>query len=484
MSGARNLARTMRHPIGFRFSLRAKVAFLLLTFAVLLSILSAQAPRSLDAEYREVAGRLIGAALVDTSGWEKLTHLTTRIGNRLSGTPALERAVEWVAQQMKSDGLENVRTQPVKVPRWSRGSESAHIVSPVQRPLGMLGLGGSIGTPKEGIIASVVVVSTFDELERLGADKVKGKIVLYDMAWQGYGQTVRYRRNGASQAAKLGAVAALVRSVTPRSLYTPHTGAMNYEPTAPQIPTAAITVEDAAWIHRATQMGDDVRVRLVMEAATLPDADSANVIGEISGRERPDEVVVLGGHIDSWDVGQGAHDDGAGVLAAWQAVTLMKQLGLKPRRTVRVVAWTNEENGARGAAAYRASLGTDVSKHVAAIEMDDGAERPLGFGFTIRGLSNTDPRVVNAMKALREIGQLLEGIGANTIGPEGSGADIEPLMLAGVPGLGLQTVGEHYFDWHHTNADTLDKVDFQDFRRCIATMAVMAYVLADMPGRL
>jgi Iap family predicted aminopeptidase len=348
----------------------------------------------------------------------------------------------------------------------------------------MLGLGGSVGTPKEGIVASVVVVSTFEELERLGAGKVKGKIVLYDMAWQGDGQTVRYRRNGASQAAKLGAVAALVRSVTPRSLYTPHTGAMTYDASAPQIPTAAITVEDAAWIHRATQLGDDVRVQLVMEAATLPDADSANVIGEIVGRERPDEVVVLGGHLDSWDVGQGAHDDGAGVVAAWQAVVLMKQLGLKPRRTIRVVAWTNEENGGRGAAAYRASLGTDVGKHVAAIEMDDGAERPLGFGFTIQNLANTDARVVNATKTLREIARLLEGIGANTVGPDGGGADIEPLMVAGVPGLGLQTVGEHYFDWHHTNADTLDKVDIQDFRRCIATLAVMAYALADMPGKL
>ncbi|HKY21797.1 MAG TPA: M20/M25/M40 family metallo-hydrolase [Vicinamibacterales bacterium] len=467
------------------YSYRWKVAGLLISCGLFLSVRSsAQAVPPLDDEYREAAGRLIGAAMVDMAGWEKLTYLTTTVGHRLSGTPALDRAVEWVAQQMRSDGLENVRTQPVKVPRWSRGAESARIVSPVQRPLGMLGLGGSIGTPKHGIVASVVVVGSFDELDRLGTDTVRGKIVLFDMPWQSYNETVRYRRNGASQAAKRGAVASLVRSVTPRSLYTPHTGAMNYDTSAPLIPAAAITVEDAAWIRRATRMGEDVRVHLTMEAATGPDADSANVIGEIVGRELPDEIVVLGGHIDSWDVGQGAHDDGVGILSAWQAVTLMKRLGLKPRRTIRVVAWTNEENGGRGSAAYRASLGTDVGKHVAAIEMDSGAERPLGFGFAIRGLPDTDARVVNAVRVLREIARLLEAIGTNTIGPGGGGADIEPLMVDGVPGLGLQTVGEHYFDWHHTNADTLDKVDLQDFRRCMATMAVMAYVLADMPGRL
>jgi carboxypeptidase Q len=221
-----------------------------------------------------------------------------------------------------------------------------------------------------------------------------------------------------------------------------------------------------------------------MEAETLPDADSANVIGEIAGRERPDEVVVIGGHIDSWDVGQGAHDDGAGVVAAWRAVALMKELGLTPRRTVRVVAWTNEENGTRGANAYRDGLGAGAGTHVAAIEMDGGAERPTGFGYGISGLASTDPRALKAAATLREIARLLEAIGANAIETGGGETDIEPLMRAGVPGLGLLTVNEHYFDWHHTNADTFDKIDLQDFRKCIASLAVMAYVLADMPGRL
>ena len=460
----------------------------LLSFGVIAGLprhgLSAQSARSLDVEYREVAGRLIGAATADRAGYDKLAYLTTRIGNRLSGSPGLERAVAWLAEQMRVDGLENVRIQPVKVPHWVRGSEFARVVKPIERTIGMLGLGRSIGTPEGGIIAPVVVVGDFDELGRLGAEKVKGKIVLYDMPWQGYAQTVTYRSTGASRAARLGAVAALVRSVTPRSIYSPHTGALNYDAASPMIPSAAITVEDAAWIRQMTTMGQEVQVHLQMEAATLADADSANVMGEIAGRERSDEVVVVGGHLDSWDVGQGAHDDGGGILAAWRAVTIMKELGLKPRRTIRVVAWTNEENGTRGGNAYRDSLGAAVDQHVAAIEMDEGAERPIGFAYSINGLANSDPRVLKATATLREITHLLEAIGADSIETGGGETDIGPLMRAGVPGFGLLTVNEHYFDWHHTSADTFDKIDLQDFRKCIASLAVLAYVLADMPGRL
>jgi carboxypeptidase Q len=445
---------------------------------------AAQTMRPLDLEYRDAAGRLIGAAMVDRDAYDKLAYLTTRIGNRLSGSSGLERAVAWVTAQMKADGLDNVRVQAVKVPHWVRGSESAQIVKPIQKSLNMLGLGRSVATPKGGITAPVVVVTDFDELEKLGAEKVKGKIVLYDESWQGYARTVLYRGTGASRAARLGAVAALVRSVTPRSIYSPHTGALNYDPALPMIPSAAITAEDTAWIHQMTAMGQEVQVHLQMDAATLPDADSANVMGEIVGRERPDEVVVVGGHLDSWDVGQGAHDDGAGIVAAWRAVTLMKELGLTPRRTIRVVAWTNEENGTRGGNAYRDGLGADVGSHVAAIEMDEGAERPLGFAYNIVGLAKTDARMLKATATLREIARLLEAIGANSIETEGGETDIGPLMQFGVPGFGLSTVNEHYFDWHHTNADTFDKIDLQDFRKCIASLAVMAYVLADMPGRL
>jgi hypothetical protein len=445
-----------------------------------------QKQASLTEQYREAAGRIVRAAMADQGGWEKLTYLTTQIGNRLAGSPQLERAVAWAVQAMRADGLENVRLQPVKVPHWVRGREYAMVVAPVERPLAMLGLGGSIATPPEGITAPVVVVQSFEELEALGREKVAGKIVLYDVPWQGYGPTVRYRSIGHSRAAKLGAAAILLRSVTGRSLYTPHTGAMDTREGEATVPAAAITVEDAAWIHRMVDAGKEVRVKLYMEAKMLPEADSANVIGEIVGREKPDEVVVMGGHFDSWDVGQGAEDDGSGCIAAWQAVTLLKQLGLRPRRTLRVVLWANEENGLRGALAYREIVGADIGKHIAGIEMDGGSEKPVGFGFSIPGIdpNSNDPRYLAALEKLQQIGRLLEAVEAGEISRGGGSADIGPLMRDGMPGLGLRTVGEHYFDWHHTHADTLDKVDPQNLRKAAAMLAVMGYVLADMPERL
>ena len=435
--------------------------------------------------YRDAAGKIIGAAMTDTEGWDKLEHLTTEIGHRLSGSTGLERAIEWAAEAMEDEGLD-VQKLPVKVPHWVRGDESASIVSPVERDLNILGLGLSVGTPEGGITAPVVAVESFEELEALGRARVEGKIVLYAVPWEGYGRTVRFRSAGASRAAALGAVAALVRSATGRSLDTPHTGAMRYDEGLPKIPAAAVTVEDAEWMHRMVERGHEVRVHLEMGAQMLPDADSFNLLAEIPGRERPDEVVVMGGHYDSWDVGQGAHDDGAACIAAWHALTLIHRLGLRPRRTLRVVLWTNEENGLRGGVAYRDWLGTAVEQHVAAIEMDGGAERPIGYGVGIRSGNQdaTDAHYEKALAMLRPIGALLDGIDAGMMQRGGGGADIGPLMREGVPGLGLRTVGEHYFDWHHTRADTLDKVDLQDFRRAIAVLGVVGYVLADMEHTL
>jgi hypothetical protein len=451
----------------------------------------------ISARYREPAGRILGRALVDEGGWRKLEHLTTHIGNRLSGSPGLERAIAWAQQGMKADGLENVRLQPVEVPRWVRGSEWAGIVSPVQRPLAILGLGMSVGTPKPGITAPVVVVKSFDELTSLGRAAVEGKIVAFVPEWEGYGRTVRYRSSGASAAARLGAVAALVRSATGRSIASPHTGVLSYEEGVPKIPAASITVEDAQWLRRMAEAGETVTVTLSMEARLEGDADSANVIAEIEGSEKPEEVVVMGGHIDSWDVGQGAHDDGCSCMAAWEALTILKELGLRPRRTLRVVLWTSEENSGNGGKAYRQALGASPSSHVAAIEMDGGCERPVGFGFTVRtpgaplpreedrrDREPDDPTVRRALASLRRIASLFEAIDASTVKWGGGGADIGPLMRDGVPGLSLDTVGEHYFDWHHTQADTLDKVEPGDLRRAIGMLAVMGYVLAEMPERL
>jgi carboxypeptidase Q len=451
----------------------------------LLAAAPAWAAGSAAEPYREVASRLIGAALTDVAGMEKLIYLCDRIGARLAGSEALTRAIAWSAETMRKDGLENVATPPVMVPVWIRGKESAQLLSPHFRELPMLGLGGSVATPPEGITADVVAVSSFAELEAMDASRVEGRIVLFNAPYEGYGNTVRYRSSGASRAAEKGAKACLIRSVTPVSLQSPHTGALRYDIAAPKIPAAALTVEDAEMLARLQARGVTPRVKLSMEARSAEDAPSANVVGEIPGREKPNEVVVVGGHLDSWDVGQGAQDDGSGCLAALQAVVLAKKLGLRPRRTLRVCFWTNEENGLRGGNAYRLWAEARGEKHVAAIEMDGGAERPTGFGVGIRARSATpDQEVDGAVAKLQPIGQLLAGIGAEGILRGGGGADISPLMNAGVPGLGLRTVGEKYFHWHHTHADTVDKVDLQDFRRCMAALAVMSYVLADMPETL
>jgi len=447
----------------------SRISFLLLP-AVLLA-----APPPLSETYKDVSSQIIAAALADTDGYAKLSYLCDRIGNRLGGSASLDDAIQWAAAQMKRDGLENVATPAVKVPHWVRGREEAEILKPVRHPLTMLGLGGSIATPADGITADVVPVASFDALEALGRDKVAGKIVLFDVPYEGYGKTVGYRVGGASRAAKLGAVAMLLRSVGSLAMQTPHTGAMNYTDQDPKIPAAAITLEDATLIQRLTDAGETVSVHLFMEAHTLPDADSANVMGEIPGREKPEEIVVMGGHIDSWDVGAGAQDDGSGIMAALEAAAIIKKLNLHPRRTLRVVFWTNEENGTAGAQAYRAMVGDKIHNYVAAIEMDGGAEKPVGFGVSPGGA---------ALARAQEIGRLLQPVGADTIRAGGGGADIGPLMHDGVPGLGLFTVGQHYFDWHHSRTDTVDKINLQEFRQCIAAMAVMSFVLADMPERL
>jgi carboxypeptidase Q len=427
-------------------------------------------------DYRAPAGRIIGAALTSNKAYERLSYLTDRIGHRLSGSKSLERAIAWAIAEMKSDGLDNVRAEKVMVPHWVRGEESLEITSPGSLKLALLGLGNSVGTPVAGITAEAVVVRSFDQLDALG-EQVRGKIVVYNVPFTNYGETVRYRSSGASRAAHHGAVAALVRSVTPVSLQTPHTGAMNYDEKQPKIPAAAITIEGAELLQRLYDRGDRPTLRLKMEAKFLPDAESANVVAEIKGSEKPDEVILVCGHLDSWDVGQGAHDDGGGSIIAWEAVRLLKELGLRPRRTIRVVLYTNEENGLRGGDAYRDAHRAELPKHIFAIEADSGVYRPEGFG-----LAATAPPQARAN--LQEIAKLLAGIRADRITADGGGADIGPIMKEGVVGAHLDVDGTHYFDIHHTHADTLDKINPQDLALCVATMAVMAYTVADMPQPL
>lgn len=454
--------------------MRARLA-LALTAALLPGALVAQGQPDVAVAYKATSERIISAATADKSAaWNTLARFTDYSGNRLSGSAALERGIDWLVAEMKKDGLENVHTEPAMVPHWVRGKESATLMQPRVANLPMLGLGGSIATPKGGITAPVMVVGSFDELTTRAAE-AKGKIVLFDVPFTNYGATVAYRSGGASAAAKVGALAALVRSVTPYSMRTPHTGGMNYDTTVAKIPTAAITVEDAMMIHRMVTRGEPVVVKLEMEAQMLPDVMSRNVMGEIRGSEKPDEIIAFGGHIDSWDVGQGAMDDGGGVIVAWEALKLMKKLGLKPKRTIRVVGWTNEENGSRGGRAYAEAHKNEVANHVLMIESDGGVFQPTQLGFS----GSESGRAI-----MQQIATLVKSVGPVAIGASGGGADIGPMMQLGVPGVGFEVDGSRYFWFHHTDADTVDKLDPAEMQRCVAIMAVLSYIAADLPGKI
>lgn len=448
----------------------------LVPLAVVTMSLHAQRPSAtpLADRYRADAGRLTTAALADSSAYNRLARLTDTFGSRLSGSANLESAIDWILSEMKRDNLDNVRGEKVMVPHWVRGEESAMLVSPRPYRLHMIGLGRSVGTPPSGITAAVMVVTSFDEFARRQAE-AKGKIVLFDEPFVNYGETVRYRGAAATTAARAGAVAALIRSVSSNSMQNPHTGAMFYDSTVASIPAAALSVEDAMMLHRMSDRGDKVVVNLKMGARTLPDAPSRNVVAEIKGSVSPDEVVVLGGHIDSWDVGQGAMDDGGGSVAAWEAVRLIRLLGLHPRRTIRVVLWTNEENGSRGGIGYRDAHAAELEKHVMAMESDNGVFKPLGYR-----IAGND----SAIAVARDIASLLSGIGATSVEAGGPEADVGPLVERGVPAVSLAVDGTRYFWYHHSAADTMDKLNPREIAECVALMAVMAYIVADMPGTM
>ncbi len=412
--------------------------------------------------------------MVDQFAWRRLATLTDGIGARLSGSPELTRAIDWALAEMKRDGLENVHLEPVMVPHWVRGRESLAIVEPAPHDVVMLGLGDSVGTPQGGVQAEAIVGRSFDELEA-AASRVRGRIVVFNVPYTTYDTTRPCRSDGPSKAAQHGAVAALVRAVGPAGLRLPHTGALNYAANAPKIPAAAITTEDADRLQRMSERGDRIVLKLQMEAHVEADAPSANVVGEIRGREKPDEVVVIGGHIDSWDVGAGASDDGGGIVATWEALRLIKSLGLRPRRTLRVVLWTNEENGTRGGLAYRDAHLAELPKHVMMLEADSGLFRPVSFGVTANNA---------ASDTVRAIASLLTNIEADTVTPGGGGSDIGPSVTeAAIPALSYEGTGD-YFLLHHTPADTVDKIEPVDVSRAAAAIAVMSYVIADLPQRL
>ncbi len=415
---------------------------------------------------------MIAAAQADQFAWDRLAELTDTYGQRISGSENLTRAIAWAQEAMKKDGLENVHTERVMVPRWVRGNESLEIVNPPHHVVPMLGLGGSVATPPAGVEADVIVVANGDELTRRAAD-AKGKIVLFNVPYTNYGETVAYRSGGASMAARVGAVASLVRSVGPIGLRTPHTGGMNYVADVAKIPTAAISAEDANRIQRLVSRGVKVRLRLKMEAKFDPDVESFNVVGEIRGSEKPEEIVLVGGHFDSWDPGTGASDDAVGCVVTWEAARLMKKLNIRPKRTVRVVLFTNEENGMRGGNGYRDQHAAEAANHVLAVESDSGVFAPAHLGFT-----GSDA----AKKLMGEIFTLLAPLGMQDIVGGGGGADIGPISTLGkVPMLAYSGDSTKYFTIHHTPADTVDRIDPQEVSKAAASLAAVIYVVADMP---
>lgn len=405
--------------------------------------------------------------------FRKLAELCDLAGPRLSGSPGMARAVALAQAQLKAEGLK-VWTEPVKVPRWVRGAESASMMEPYVHRLGMLGLGGSVGTPKGGLRAEVLVVSSFEELDRRAAE-AKGRIVLFDVPYQGYGKTVPYRGDGPSRAAKHGAVACLIRAVGSLAYDLPHTGALSYEEGIPKIPAAALTYESATLLHRLADRGKKVAVQLDMEARMEGEVETFNVLAELPGREKPEEIILVSGHLDSWDVGQGAQDDGVGCVLAMETAAMMKRLQLQPRRTVRVVLFANEENGLRGGRAYAEAHRAELSRHVAALESDSGNGAIEGFGLDLKpesGSKDSDgPDVLLAR---------FQALGAGAVKLGHGGADIGPLKAQGVTCLGVHHDTSRYFDIHHTHADTLDKVDPDLLAANAAKLATFVWAVAEM----
>jgi carboxypeptidase Q len=447
------------------------------TLVFLLSLwINAQSipPRSYDSS----AVDLFKAALTSMQAYNALTELATKIGNRISGSPQADQAVKWAKKTMEEFGLENVHLEPCMVPRWVRGSvEEGTILLPDGKkiPIRVTALGGTISTPKNGITAEVLEVRSFEELRSMG-EKAKGKIVFFNRpfdktkinTFEGYGGAVDQRSAGAVEAAKVGGVMALVRSMTPRVDDVPHTGGMGYRDSIPKIPSAAISTLGANTLSAHLAKEKNLKVYLKIGGETLPDVESASVVGEIRGTDIPNEVIVIGGHLDSWDKGQGAHDDGSGVMQSIEAIRLLKQLGLRPHRTIRAVAFMNEENGGRGGQAYAAKK-RPGERHIAAIESDMGGFMPRGFGVSTDSLR---------FKKIKQWEHLFAPIMADRIFPGGGGSDISWMGAQGVPQIGLVPETQRYFNYHHTDEDTIDKVEEREFQLGAACLAILSYVLA------
>jgi len=403
--------------------------------------------------------------------YEDLSYFVDKFGSRLTGTANLEDAIDYMLDKMRQDDLDNVHGEQVDVPRWIRGEESATLILPKRKKLAILGLGYSVGTPKEGITAEVLVVRNFDEL-RQKADKAVGKIIVFNEAFTTYGDSVEYRESGAVEAAKVGGLASLVRSVTPFSINSPHTGMQDYAANVTQIPNACLTVEDAEYLQRCQDRGWKIVVELKMADYMLPLTKSRNVVGEIIGKEKPNDVVVVSGHIDSWDVGDGAMDDGGGAFISAEALALLKFLKLQPKRTLRSILWTGEEMGLIGVQQYVDEHRTELPNFNAVFESDIGTFEPLGLDFA--GSHSAGCIVQEVLKLLTPINATMFRALPDV------GSDIEYFIQKGVPGVSLNTKNDKYFYFHHSEGDRMTVENSDSLDLCLAVWATTSYVLADL----
>lgn len=422
--------------------------------------------------------KIYDEALANGKSYEWLRHLTQQIGPRLSGSTGAQKAVDWTKQLMEQQGFDRVFLQEVMVPHWVRGAkEVAHIQNGTQRTtVSLVALGGSVATPANGVEAQVIEVKGFPELRALGIEKVKGKIVFFNRpmdptkitTFEAYGGAVEQRGNGATEAAKLGAVATIVRSMGLAQDDNPHTGGMRYGAGVPLIPAAAISTNAANLLSKALAQNPNLTFYFKQNCETLPDVKSYNVVGEIKGSEKPDEIIVVGGHLDSWDLAQGAHDDGTGCVQSIEVLRIIKALGIKPKRTIRAVMFMNEENGLRGGVKYADLAKVKNEKHIAAIESDAGGFTPRGFG--IVGTAQQKEQVIQ-WKAL------LAPYGLSDIGAGSGGADIGPLASSGTVLFGFKPDSQRYFDFHHTAVDRFEGVNKRELELGGASMAALLYLL-------
>ncbi|MSQ46300.1 MAG: peptidase M28 family protein [Ignavibacteria bacterium] len=455
-----------------------KISFFTATVFCCFVILTANLKAQVNNELLETSRKIVKEGLTNQTSYKLLYELTSKIGSRLSGSPQAQQAVEWGKRKMLEMNYDSVWLENMMVPRWVRGKyEEVEIIYPSKIKLNSCALGGSGGTDDKWISAEVIKVNSVEEAKQLG-EKAKGKIIYFSRPFDqtlidpgaAYGKAVDQRGRGPNEASKLGAVAAIVRSMTHALDDKPHTGATNFEKDVKKIPALAISTIDANKLNELLANGK-VEIKVKLSAQTLPDVESSNVIGQITGSEFPNEIVLVGGHLDSWDKGTGTHDDGTGCVQAMEVVNILKSLGIKPKRTIRAVLFMNEENGLRGGLNYAERRKSLKEKHIAAIESDGGGFTPTGFGITTDSLK---------FEKIKSFAYLLEEFHASRITKGGGGADINPLSESGTVMIGLDHDSQRYFDYHHSDNDTIDKVNSRELELGAIAMTILAYAISEI----